>query len=274
MSKIALCFLTYGNLSQPELWSRLLAGSRARTLCSAYIHSKTDFCDPEFGLDAFCLPAAAREPETQYGHISLVRATLRLMRYALEDCTDNAYFVLLSDTCIPIRPLADIHAAVHALGSCLLHDYHYTYADRHAALEDSTLFPRDRFSTQSQWMVLDRATAHFFADPANDFTSLFGDRTWAPDETYFVNFMRKFHMPFINHRTHVLRFLPTGRPFTYGAEDTDADADADADAADTLDDARFREIQNCAANVPCFFLRKVDARCALPPAAHALAETS
>ena len=36
--KIALCFLTYGNLSHPELWTKFL-DSRY----NVYIHNKNDF---------------------------------------------------------------------------------------------------------------------------------------------------------------------------------------------------------------------------------------
>ena len=37
-NKIALCFLTYGNLSQPKLWEKFI-----NSKYNIYIHNKDDF---------------------------------------------------------------------------------------------------------------------------------------------------------------------------------------------------------------------------------------
>ena len=51
MTKIALCFLTYGNLSKPKLWNDLLNNNKEKF--NVYIHNKDNFIDTN--LQKYCL---------------------------------------------------------------------------------------------------------------------------------------------------------------------------------------------------------------------------
>ena len=78
--KIALCFITYDNLSQPKLWHRVISSNHSKL--NVYIHNKCDFVDKEYNLEKYCIK---NKVETKWGHISLIKATLALLREAFLD---------------------------------------------------------------------------------------------------------------------------------------------------------------------------------------------
>ena len=92
---IALCFLTYDNLSQTELWNREL---QKTALYNIYIHNKKYFCDHVTHFHDYCIDDIV---PTKWGHISLIHATLNLFKEAFLT-KENEYFILLSDKCIPL----------------------------------------------------------------------------------------------------------------------------------------------------------------------------
>ena len=102
MSKISLCFLTYGNLSQPKLWNDIIETYKDKY--NVYIHNKMDFkC--QYNLNKYIIDNTIL---TIYGDISLVKATLVLFKEAFNNI-ENEYFILLSDKCIPIRDMDYIY---------------------------------------------------------------------------------------------------------------------------------------------------------------------
>ena len=192
--KIALCFLTYDGHSQESLWKNFLKTSPRRNNFRIYVHNKNPI--PK---DSFLYPHEIPEKiDTQWADISLVRATLALFREAIKE--DNDYFILLSDKCIPICSLDYIYEKICALSLSAL-DIAAGYnplmdkykEDRWDSVK-KTGFISDHndFVKASQWMVLTRDDASFFCD--NDYTNFFKD-TWAADEHYFCNVMRKFKRP-------------------------------------------------------------------------------
>ena len=48
--KIALCFLTYDNLSQPKLWSKIFYNINNKDKLNVYIHNKIPFVDKKYNL--------------------------------------------------------------------------------------------------------------------------------------------------------------------------------------------------------------------------------
>ena len=95
--KVALCFLTYKNLSQPKLWSNIINNNLDKL--NVYIHNKYDFIDNEYNLHKYCI---SNRIETKYGHKSLVQATLNLFKEAYID-TENDFFILLSAKAVYLK---------------------------------------------------------------------------------------------------------------------------------------------------------------------------
>jgi len=181
--KIALCFLTYGNLSQPKLWKNFI-----NPKYNIYIHNKDKFTG-EF--EKYCIDDKV---ETNWGELSLVIATLNLFKEAFQT-KENKYFVLLSDKCIPLYNADELYNKVKKLDNNLILNYN-EHRERYDSLADKTFLNKYAFMKQHQWMLLNRTTAKFFIQ--NDYTHIFSDNFIIPDEHYFINIMNKFNIPYIN----------------------------------------------------------------------------
>ena len=78
--KIALLFLTYGNLSQPKLWRKIINNNKDKL--NVYIHNKNKFRDNTYKLHEYCIK---NRVNTKYGHKSLVEAVITLLKEASID---------------------------------------------------------------------------------------------------------------------------------------------------------------------------------------------
>lgn len=102
--KVALLFLVLDDPHFPEVWDAYLAGNEARA--SVYIHPKY----PERTTWRRARVIAELR-ETAWGRI--VEAYLALLAAALADPA-NAKFVFLSESCVPVKPFAAMHARLTA----------------------------------------------------------------------------------------------------------------------------------------------------------------
>ncbi|KAK2453025.1 Core-2/I-branching beta-1,6-N-acetylglucosaminyltransferase family protein [Trifolium repens] len=95
--KVAFMFLTPGSLPFEKLWHTFFRGHEGKF--SVYVHASKEkpvHVSPYFiGRDVHSEPVS-------WGKISMVEAERRLLANALLD-PDNQHFVLLSDSCIPVR---------------------------------------------------------------------------------------------------------------------------------------------------------------------------
>ena len=183
--KIALCFLTYNNLSQPKLWKNFI-----NSKYNIYIHNKDKFTG---FFEKYCIN---NKVKTKWGHISLVKATLKLFEEAFQQ-EENKYFVLLSDKCIPLYSANKIYNNIKNLDNNLILSYNLN-RERYNSLADKFFFNENTFMKQNQWMVLKRDTVQHFIE--NDYTHIFGNNFLCPDEHYFINIINKFNISFINKK--------------------------------------------------------------------------
>ncbi|KAJ1399269.1 Glycosyl transferase, family 14, partial [Sesbania bispinosa] len=95
--KVAFLFLTPGSLPFEKLWHMFFQGHEGKF--SVYVHASKEkpvHVSPYFvGRDVHSGPVG-------WGKISMVEAERRLLANALLD-PDNQHFVLLSESCIPVR---------------------------------------------------------------------------------------------------------------------------------------------------------------------------
>jgi hypothetical protein len=189
--KVAFLFLTRSGLNCEELWSDFFAGAEPGSF-SIYAHSKER---PPVGS----VLANKRINEimpTEWGTVSLVRATLALLRAALAD--DNTKFVLCSESCVPLYSFAHVRKELAAdprawLSYSPLPGFmvHQTGPTREFIRWNAQLTPLipspDRLLKQQQWMVLSRELADLFAREDTDHTSKWDGGLFAPDEHYFVS---------------------------------------------------------------------------------------
>ena len=186
--KIALCFLTYSDLTQSEMWKYFINKTE---YYNCYIHNKYDF-DSYFRQFSI-----ANIVVTEYGKISIVKATLELFKAAYEN-EDNEYFVLLSDSCIPLYGPTKIYKEITSKKTNIITNYFSAECIRYNTLFLKEFFQQNKFSKQQQWMCLTRDTVGFFI--TNDLTDVFGENCEVPDEHYFINIINKFNLGYTNKR--------------------------------------------------------------------------
>ncbi|KAL6560136.1 hypothetical protein OROHE_006374 [Orobanche hederae] len=95
--KIAFLFLTTGALPFEKLWDKFFQDHEGRF--SVYVHTSKD---KPVHFSRYFINREIRSDEVTWGRISMIDAERRLLGNALED-PDNQNFVLLSDSCIPLR---------------------------------------------------------------------------------------------------------------------------------------------------------------------------
>jgi hypothetical protein len=190
MTKIAFCFLTYENVSQPKLWNDFFNGKKDK--CNIYIHNKYKFIDDQYHFHNYCIQNTIN---TNYADISVVKATIELFKKVLED-PSNQYIILLSANCIPLYNFDIIYNRIQQLNSNIISCCHDNSIERFNDLTDPNFFDKHNFKKHNPCIILTRQTTAFFRN--NDFTHLFSDKFYAPDEHYFANICNKYNVPYIN----------------------------------------------------------------------------
>ena len=174
--RLGLLFLTRGDVNHPEIWREFVAEAPGRV--RVFSHPKF----PGQLKRGFLDGTAIRERhETKWGDISLVRAMLLA---ALED-QSLTHFALLSEACVPVRPLPEILKRLELdprpqFGFKTLKEAVARHASRIGAVPE---VPAGCWRFSSQWWLLDRTAAIFAA--GQDYTPLF-EKMFVPDEAYFA----------------------------------------------------------------------------------------
>jgi Core-2/I-Branching enzyme len=182
--KIAFCFLSTGDVSQPAIWNRFFS-SAPRESYKVYSHPK----EPGLVTSEFLQGRIInnRVP-TRHGDVSLVKATLTLFSTAYYDDPEIEYFVLLSESTIPILPFNNIYNIIKQKGARSIINYNVPppNSEHHSRLSSVTtpaLFAA-AFFHHDQWIILHRRHVNKLLDHPS--LTLFRN-VFAPDEHYFMN---------------------------------------------------------------------------------------
>lgn len=177
-SKLGLLFLTRGDVHHPEVWREFVGGCPDRV--RMFSHPKSPDLVKGGFLDGTAIP---EHLETAWGSISLVKASLALLRRALED-KSLSHFVLLSESCVPIRPLSEMlrHLRLNPRSR-----FGWKSLDRATDLLKARAahlpqVPGGCWRFQQQWWLLERMAAEWLARA--DYTGVFAGMP-IPDEAYF-----------------------------------------------------------------------------------------
>lgn len=176
--KLGLLFLTRGDVNHPDIWREFVQEAPDRV--RIFSHNK----DNQLPDGSFLARSQIRSHfETEWGGIALVKATRALLLEALED-VDLTHFALLSESCVPIRPLPEI---LRRLDLDPRPQFKFKTCREAPARQSSRIVsvpevPAGCWRFQPQWWLFDRVSAVFSA--TQDFTDLF-DEMYIPDECYF-----------------------------------------------------------------------------------------
>ena len=180
---VGFLFLTRGDLNLPAIWRDYLAsaGSRARV----YAHTKHP---EELPPDSLLLDRQiSNRVPTEWGAISLVEATLAMIREALGD-TDITHFVLASESCVPVRPFSSLSRSLRLDSRSRLHTFSQDSVRRNGNVDKARRLDAlqgisfEHCWFQDQWMCLNREDALITSD--GTWLQHF-KHVWAPDECYF-----------------------------------------------------------------------------------------
>ena len=207
--KIAFMFLTRNNLIKPELWYKFL--NEGRDKCNIYFHTKEkDKIVQKFVKDN----QIEKHVHTKWGTSSLVTASNYLIEEALKDET-NKYFVLVSETCIPLYTFNYIYKKLFSSNKSYLYTgltptrgvkvYEETLDIVYSKISNpEELVDRDTIMRNSQWMILNREHAEI--SNRYNYEHLFKNFKVA-DEWYYWNVLNKHDQNFKDN--HIADVKPT-----------------------------------------------------------------
>jgi hypothetical protein len=180
---VAFLFLSRGELNHPQIWEEYLPSTPGRHRIVAHTKAR-GFLQDDSLLHQHQI---AEEIETEWGGLSLVRATLALLTAALEDpaCT---HFILVSESCVPVRPYEELlrslrldpRSRIRVQPWNEVRKWNILKAQR---LENLPGIRKELAHFQDQWMCLNREDAELIL--ARDKTESF-EEVFAPDEAYFA----------------------------------------------------------------------------------------
>lgn len=186
--KPAFLFLMRGDHNLPEIWQEFFDSAGA--VPSMWVHVK-DLASLRSPL--FRQAAQVETLPTQWGHVSLVRATLRLLRAAF-DGSDATHFALVSESCVPVKPLPEIVRRLALDGRSRIgwQGVLDMMPSHRARFDKSKDIPLECWRMQHQWMILDREAAAWIL--MEDHTNAF-DEVFAADEHYFATVLAMAGFP-------------------------------------------------------------------------------
>lgn len=180
MPKIAFMFLTYSNPHKSALWEDYFSHADSDKF-TLYVHPKF----PERLFQFWSKHCIDRRDivMTRWGDISLVKATLALMKHAIKDL-DNQWFILVSDSCIPVLPFNQLYDIMtRRLVSS------FKTSERQVNTTQSSGIPLFK---SSQWFTMIRSDVEFFMT-LNNLIGMYLDefsKVDIPDEKFFLSIMK------------------------------------------------------------------------------------
>jgi hypothetical protein len=244
---LAFCFLTIGSHNQENLWLNFLKQATPNSY-NIYCHNKDAFKHSDNFLSKYEIP---NKIPTEWAGISLVRATLLLFKEAFKN-TDNKFFLLASESCIPLWNFSFIKESIFKYNNNLIDEavgWHphsggvWNRRQRWEKINHYIKDPRD-FKKSSQWICLDRDTVEFILE--NDNTEFFSN-VWAVDEHYFLTMIHKYGINFSRY------------PFTFADWSNQIPGNHSQNSHPKEFDSLTKEdVVKCADS---FFMRKISASC-------------
>lgn len=177
-SKLCLLFLTRGDVNHPRIWQEFIAEAPDSVRIVSHVKNPNDV------RSGLLQETQIREYfHTEWGGIGLVEATRAMLLEAMED-ESLTHSVLVSESCVPIRPLPEILRRLELdprpeFGFDTIKTAHPKHVAR---VHGVPQVPEGCWRFQSQRWMLDRISAFFAA--GQDFTDLFAQME-IPDEAYF-----------------------------------------------------------------------------------------
>lgn len=202
MKKIAVCFLVTKNIVNLDVWAQWWQGYED------YINIYSHFSEIGKITQPILLNNRVSPVPTKWGDVSLVFAEGQLYKEAIQN-KENKFFILVSDTCIPVRTFPYIYNRIMnnkkgMLGYRLIGSFKddvepfIREGDCDGLLSKFKFYGKKVYASD-QWKILNRNNVKDFLKmlESPQFKKLFTDcikivpDSLAPDELMYVNWMNK-----------------------------------------------------------------------------------
>lgn len=183
---VAFLFLTRAEPNHPRLWEEYLTQANGRARVYAHVKERESLPDDSL-LHGHLIDAHL---DTGWGHVSLVRATIALLKAGLAD-PECSHFLLVSESCVPVRPFADLAAGLRLDPRSRIRVKPWGEVRKENILKAQRVenlpgIRKELAHFQDQWMCLGREDAVLVTE--EDWTPSF-EQAFAPDECYFATVM-------------------------------------------------------------------------------------
>ena len=249
--KIAFCFLIYDTINHEELWKKFFDGVD-KNKYNIYIHYKDDI--PLNYFEKYKLNNCV---DTEWGTISLVKASNLLFKTAYDHDNENYKFVLLSNSCIPLKGFDKIYNKLTS------NDYGYLNAteDVNVNNKNCKIYKENpkKYGKASQWIILNREMVKELAFHHDEWIDRnFGD-VFTPDEIYYYTMLKHKNME--NKLIVANNSATKGSTFVYWPDMVDYPYSYDGNTSPRAYDTISSEELSYLFNQPCLFGRKFNQHC-------------
>ena len=187
IKKIAFCFLTYDLIVRYDIWNNFFKGIDENKY-TVFIHPKktNDITDKLYNFKHNYIKNLVIT--TSKTDISIVKATIQLLKEAFISDINITHFVFLSQSCIPIYNFDIIYNNIIECNSSIISCIKGNKVERYNNLNImmKKYIHSKLFFKQQPNMILIRKDVLYFIK--NDYTEYF-KYLECPDEHYFINIM-------------------------------------------------------------------------------------
>lgn len=181
--KVAFLFLTRGDVHHLDIWEEYLEQTRGRARVLAHTKDTSLISEKSFLREA----QIKEKIETEWASLSLVHATLVLLKTALAD-VDTTHFILVSESCVPVRPFDHLRMNLRRDDRSRMRMWSVADLKRVNPVKGSRMDYLTRIAPENrwfhdQWICLSREDALIVIE--RDWLQCF-ERVYIPDECYFA----------------------------------------------------------------------------------------
>ena len=251
--KIAFCFMIYDSINNEKLWKKFFE-SADKNKYNIYIHYKVN--SPLGYFEPYKLKQCV---ETSWGTLSLVKASNLLFKTAYEHDPNNYKFVLVSNSCIPLKSFDYIY------NKLTKDNMGYLNATVDINNKQSKIYNvnPNLYGKSSQWIILNRKMVNEIALYDENKIDMYFNDLHAPDEIYYYTMIK--HKNLENELTVTKNSCTNATTFTYwndmAKEYPYSQSINDNIAHPRTYDVISSEELNYLCNQPCLFGRKFNSNC-------------
>ena len=185
--KIAFCFLTYDAIIRNDIWNKFFQGIDCNKY-SVFIHAKNIIHSNSIYYNFPYQYIKNRVTTKSKTDISIVKATLQLLKEAYAEDQSITHFIFLSQSCIPLYNFETIYEKISVKTMSIISCIQKNKVDRYNSLDSymKRYIHPNLFFKQQPNMILTRNDVYRFIK--EDYTEYFKGLE-CPDEHYFINVM-------------------------------------------------------------------------------------